>query len=397
MFKKLVAIALLSTMVVPTSAFNIAISSAESSENVDFSSSVKSDTDDLTTAVYGYGDIDSYRNISYKNLLTYPQMKDTSYAKKTPVSLDADSEIYYVINSNDYFSDTYDTSLIDEFYAVKKIAPDLFIKANENTDTDKIIAYTESNSDYLKYEQSTDTDGTVWIDVIGTDESSEYEKSGELIEELYQQLYPEKNYERIGKYDTNISYISGFLLDFKLNQNEPEKSYDELEKYVADNNIGTLSKTKEQALEDTSAYIAVISPTEDMYKRIDDRAAILENTDVIGSTWEVLYVNSSGFDISEPYTSPAPVVTTTAPVSATTTTTTTTTIESKTVVLGDINNDNKVDSRDAVVVLKDYASQILGNKSTLDLSIADMNSDGKINSSDAVIILKQYAQSIVGK
>jgi hypothetical protein len=134
-----------------------------------------------------------------------------------------------------------------------------------------------------------------------------------------------------------------------------------------------------------------------MYKRIDDRAAILENTDVIGSTWEVLYVNSSGFDISEPYTSPAPVVTTTAPVSATTTTTTTTTIESKTVVLGDINNDNKVDSRDAVVVLKDYASQILGNKSTLDLSIADMNSDGKINSSDAVIILKQYAQSIVGK
>jgi hypothetical protein len=351
------------------------------------------DTDDLTTAVYGYGDIDSYRNISYKNLLTYPQMKDTSYAKKTPVSLDADSEIYYVINSNDYFSDTYDTSLIDEFYAVKKIAPDLFIKANENTDTDKIIAYTESNSDYLKYEQSTDTDGTVWIDVIGTDESSEYEKSGELIEELYQQLYPEKNYERIGKYDTNISYISGFLLDFKLNQDEPEKSYDELEKYVADNNIGTLSKTKEQALEDTSAYIAVISPTEDMYKRIDDRAAILENTDVIGSTWEVLYIDSSGFDISEPYTSPASVVTTTAPVSATTTTT----IESKTVVLGDINNDNKVDSRDAVVVLKDYASQILGNKSTLDLSTADMNSDGKINSSDAVIILKQYAQSIVGK
>jgi hypothetical protein len=69
----------------------------------------------------------------------------------------------------------------------------------------------------------------------------------------------------------------------------------------------------------------------------------------------------------------------------------------KSAISGDVNGDNKVDSRDAVVVLKDFASQILGNKSTLDLSVADMNDDGKINSSDAVIILKQYAQSLISK
>jgi hypothetical protein len=73
-----------------------------------------------------------------------------------------------------------------------------------------------------------------------------------------------------------------------------------------------------------------------------------------------------------------------------------TTITTK-AIKGDINNDNQVNSIDAVFVLKDYASQILGNKTTLDLSTADMNDDGKINSSDAVIILKQYAQSLISK
>jgi hypothetical protein len=71
--------------------------------------------------------------------------------------------------------------------------------------------------------------------------------------------------------------------------------------------------------------------------------------------------------------------------------------ETKTIVLGDINGDDKVDSIDAVFTLKDFASQILGNKSTLDLSVADMNDDGKINSSDAVIILKTYADNLISK
>jgi hypothetical protein len=74
-----------------------------------------------------------------------------------------------------------------------------------------------------------------------------------------------------------------------------------------------------------------------------------------------------------------------------------TTSKKEQVTLGDINGDGSVNSIDAVFVLKDFASQILGNKTTLDLSTADMNDDGKINSSDAVIILKQYAQSLISK
>jgi hypothetical protein len=65
------------------------------------------------------------------------------------------------------------------------------------------------------------------------------------------------------------------------------------------------------------------------------------------------------------------------------------------IISGDANEDGKLDSRDAVVVLKDFAGQMVGIKSTLDLAISDMNSDGKINSTDAVIILKTYAQNLI--
>jgi Ca2+-binding EF-hand superfamily protein len=67
------------------------------------------------------------------------------------------------------------------------------------------------------------------------------------------------------------------------------------------------------------------------------------------------------------------------------------------VILGDVTGDGKIDSRDAVVILKDFASTILGNKTTLELNKADMNSDGKINSSDAVEVLKTYANSLISK
>jgi hypothetical protein len=63
--------------------------------------------------------------------------------------------------------------------------------------------------------------------------------------------------------------------------------------------------------------------------------------------------------------------------------------------LGDINGDGKVNSSDAVEILKDYAQSILSGKSSLDKDIADCNSDGKINSVDAVLVLRYFAQTII--
>lgn len=64
-------------------------------------------------------------------------------------------------------------------------------------------------------------------------------------------------------------------------------------------------------------------------------------------------------------------------------------------VKGDLNGDGKSDSKDATILLKDYAGTLLGKKSEIDLSAADMNGDGKADSKDATIILTEYAKSIL--
>jgi hypothetical protein len=69
--------------------------------------------------------------------------------------------------------------------------------------------------------------------------------------------------------------------------------------------------------------------------------------------------------------------------------------------MGDNNLDGKVDSRDAVEILKSFAFSIIsGNSSEVEENnIADFNSDtnfdGKVDSSDAVVTLKIYANSLI--
>lgn len=72
----------------------------------------------------------------------------------------------------------------------------------------------------------------------------------------------------------------------------------------------------------------------------------------------------------------------------------TTTVENIT-LLGDANNDNKIDSNDAVVVLQTYASDILFPKKSENKNM-DVNNDNKVDSKDAVIILQYYAYKISG-
>lgn len=63
--------------------------------------------------------------------------------------------------------------------------------------------------------------------------------------------------------------------------------------------------------------------------------------------------------------------------------------------LGDVTNDGKVDSKDAVLILKKYAQSIVTGKLTgMSYARGDVNKDGKINSKDAVLILKYYAATL---
>lgn len=62
---------------------------------------------------------------------------------------------------------------------------------------------------------------------------------------------------------------------------------------------------------------------------------------------------------------------------------------------GDVNFDGKIDSRDAVLILQDYAAYLTGKNYTIPLTYGDVNSDDKIDSTDAVLILIYYAQHLV--
>ena len=64
--------------------------------------------------------------------------------------------------------------------------------------------------------------------------------------------------------------------------------------------------------------------------------------------------------------------------------------------LGDVNGDNKIDSKDAVLVLKDYAENLAGKSTTIDKTIADVNVDNNVDSKDAVWILRYYANTLTG-
>ncbi len=59
---------------------------------------------------------------------------------------------------------------------------------------------------------------------------------------------------------------------------------------------------------------------------------------------------------------------------------------------GDVTMDQKIDSGDALVVLKMAANLLEGN--TTEESAADVNGDGRVDSSDALLILKYAAQLI---
>lgn len=63
---------------------------------------------------------------------------------------------------------------------------------------------------------------------------------------------------------------------------------------------------------------------------------------------------------------------------------------------GDVNGDSKVDSKDAVLVLKDYAENLAGKSTTIDKTVADVNADNNVDSKDAVWILRYYANTLTG-
>ena len=91
-----------------------------------------------------------------------------------------------------------------------------------------------------------------------------------------------------------------------------------------------------------------------------------------------------------------PTTTTTTTTTITTTTTTTNKTSTEKTSLGDLNKDCKIDSKDAVLILKSYAEELASGKKTVSADFGDVNSDGKVDSKDAVWVLKYYAETLTG-
>ena len=70
------------------------------------------------------------------------------------------------------------------------------------------------------------------------------------------------------------------------------------------------------------------------------------------------------------------------------------------IMLGDVNFDEKIDARDAAVVLSEYAGIATGTDTSLSeiqASCADVDGDGKVMATDASRILEYYAYISSGK
>lgn len=65
-------------------------------------------------------------------------------------------------------------------------------------------------------------------------------------------------------------------------------------------------------------------------------------------------------------------------------------------ILGDVNGDTKIDSKDAVLILKSYADSLAEKNSDIDKISADVNEDSSVDSKDAVLILRYYAATLTG-
>ncbi len=69
------------------------------------------------------------------------------------------------------------------------------------------------------------------------------------------------------------------------------------------------------------------------------------------------------------------------------------------ITFGDINCDDKVDSADAILVLREYAMSLTGESllSTAEKAAADVNGDGEVDANDAILMLQYYSKSLGGE
>ena len=267
-------------------------------------------------------------------------------------------------------------------------------KTDPITSDDKNIQETYENDNVkVTYYYEYDRDGSPCnngcsVEIVKTTRDADKKISNEVMKDLYKEGLISSFYD-IGQ----VGYSSFIQLNPLFY--EIGTDIESLQSYLDENKLDYTVKLNDEKdpLYENYGYIIepnkdsiTLSESLDLAKKLHSKFGIIPYAEIAESSG-----NAVGHNALDDYIKSQETTATTV----TTATTTTTTTKPKEIKLGDINGDDAIDSKDAVLVLKSYAEALANNKTYYEKA-ADVNNDGKVDSKDAVEILKTYAKNLAG-
>lgn len=216
-------------------------------------------------------------------------------------------------------------------------------------------------------------------------------------------------YDFIEEYNINPNDLKISLCPYSYKY-DSEQYRTILNKYFEENNIPadvlTAMQTAELGYSDDTVVIEYYYPDEETVKSALTNCMIENKIDpeeflqiehliaevATDTTTTTTTTTKSTTSKAATTTTTTKATTSKAATSATTATTKAPTTSSQT---GDVNGDGTIDSKDASMILVDYANALLGKKSEIDAKLADINGDGAVDSKDATALLVYYAKAIL--
>ncbi len=292
-------------------------------------------------------------------------------------------------------------------------------KTDSMTSDDKNIQKTYENGNvkvtyYYEYDRNdSPCNNGCSVEIVKTTRDADKKISNEVMKDLYKEGLISSFYD-IGQ----VGYSSFIQLNPLFYKIGTDTDIESLQSYLDENKLDYTVKLNDEKDPLYESYGYIIEPNKDsitlsesldLAKKLHSEFGITPYAEIaergsnaVGHNALDDYIKSQETTATEETTDKIELPTqeiTNEPTKGTTATTvttaTTTTTEPKEIKVGDINGDNAIDSKDAVLVLKSYADALANNKTYYEKA-ADVNNDGKVDSKDAVEILKTYAKNLAG-
>ena len=278
-------------------------------------------------------------------------------------------------------------------------------KTDSMTSDDKNIQETYENGNvkvtyYYEYDRNdSPCNNGCSVEIVKTTRDADKKISNEVMKDLYKEGLISSFYD-IGQ----VGYSSFIQLNPLFYKIGTDTDIESLQSYLDENKLDYTVKLNDEKDPLYESYGYIIEPNKDsitlsesldLAKKLHSEFGITPYAEIaergsnaVGHNALDDYIKSQETTATEETTDKIEL-----PTQEITEPTKETTTEPKEIKLGDINGDNAIDSKDAVLVLKSYADALANNKTYYEKA-ADVNNDGKVDSKDAVEILKTYAKNL---